>query len=208
MKQRFSQQWDCRAECLADIAHFTTADWHTAKVHIESMQVKRIAEWRPDMRVSLALVAPTSAQLRLGLCHIVDQLLKKDDVHVMIESLKPASSYDGNRNGPFATKITRPNMATFMEMKARSDANLTDHEKEIAKKRAHEILSGERADLLDKARDAFRRGARGTACGAACVAGRRVGNIRSGVYVGCGFCEACLALKQVLSAELKKAHTA
>jgi hypothetical protein len=56
-------------------------------------------------------------------------------------------------------------------------------------------------DKIESARKFWKNGQHGTACGYVCSKPRRIGNIRSGTYVGCGECEKCKALSTMMIKE-------
>ncbi len=101
----FVQYWRFRAECLSDIAVLMTANWRKMGIFLEAMSFNRMERdtGLPDRECTMTLAAETADKFEKGLLSLAVYLIDDcDDCHVIVQSMKLASTYDGKRDGPFS----------------------------------------------------------------------------------------------------------
>lgn len=92
-----------RAECFSDTSRLYSTFVVLRRSRVVSIYCSQPEELFPDFNITFTLQAENAEDLSEGLASIVAALRKEDDLHVMIEALKPAELYDGERDGPFAS---------------------------------------------------------------------------------------------------------
>jgi len=96
-------RWNFRVECVADVGAFMQLDFHSFRVSLLEFTMARPLEHLPDMTCSVLLQAADADAFRKGMLRMLEALRGgRQDLHVLIETLKPVNEYNGERDGPFA----------------------------------------------------------------------------------------------------------
>ncbi len=98
----YRAKWKFRAECWRDVHVLSDLHWPEHRILLLSLKVERPNPELPDVTGTLVFGYTTEGGFIRGLRSAARAIAAIDDTHVIVESLKHARVYDGERNGPFA----------------------------------------------------------------------------------------------------------